>query len=681
MKLRRHSIDSVLTPAVDSCSARVMLFKSVVAAVTLCGVSPSLHGQVFRSGADLRVLDIVVTGNDGRPVNGLGVNDFEVMEDGERRIVKFVTPIAVPEASRVIDRRPASSGDVWTNESTASRRIFAIVIDDLSTRASDTARARSIVRRFIERVPDGDLVSVVFTGQQTGAQEFTSDKARLRRTVDQFVGRNAIPDLDSVTSDDPTSMAVMQRGGALNETRPNVQRMMQTVINVTDWLSSVEDRRKAILFVTAGLPVALTQAILAGADSPDLRGGAGTSALFARLLARASLANIALYPLDYQGLATPLNRELTQSSFGDISPLAVLADQTGGVAAVHANDVDRLFDTMIQDSSAYYLIGYEPAVEERDEKRARRHRIVVRSRVKGTTVRNRHSYITAPTRRGPRESTAADLLSSPLPGGSLGLRVQATAFPSGRNQGRVIVVLEVSGQDLAVVPDRVQQTVALTYRLVATDVNGKVRAAQAETVTLRLSDDRLQQIADAGVRVLGQLDLPPGSYRLRASVVNQASHGVAAGDVDVPDYRKRRAGVSGVLLASRDSAKAPVRREDYAPFKGRLPAVPTTQRSFALEEQIEAYLEVDAEDQRPQVERATEVPTVTATIETKSGQMVAAIPVTVGARARGIGGGQAYRVHATVKTAGLPAGDYVLRFSASIEPATMLSQLVAFSVR
>lgn len=668
--------------AADSGLARAIRFKSVVAAITLCAVSPSLQGQVFRSGAELRVIDVVVTGNDGRPVTDLGVNDFAVMEDGERRIVKFVTPISVPETPPMTDHRSAPPSDVWTNESTASRRIFAIVIDDLSTGASDTAKARSVARRFIDRVPDGDLVSVVFTGQQAGAQEFTSDKVRLMRAVDHFVGRSAIPGIDGVSSDEPTDMAVMQRGTLQNEPRQNVQRMLQTLVNVTDWLSSVEDRRKAILLVTAGLPVALSEALLAGADNADVLGGSGANALFARLIARASIANVALYPLDYQGLSTPLSRELGKSSFGGISPLAVMADETGGFAAIHTNDVDQLFDTIIRDSSAYYLIGYEPAAEERDARNAHRSRIVVRSRLDGTTVRNRRSYIAMPKRPSQsRENVAARLLSNPLPSGALDLRVQATVFPNGRNRGRVVAILEVSGQGLAVVADRAQQTVALTYHLVATDVTGKVRAAEAQTVTLNLSADRLRQILDSHLRVVGQLDLPPGAYRLRVGVVNQTSHGVVAGDVDVPDYRSRRTRATGVLLASGETAKAPVRREDYAPFEGRLPAVPTNQRSFARGEPLEAYLEVYCADQAPRPVRDAAVPSVTATIETISGERIADVPVIVRGRASGIGGSPIYAAQATVRTVALPAGDYVLRFSINSESAEALNSAVAFSVR
>jgi Ca-activated chloride channel homolog len=52
-------------------------------------VSPSPR-QVFRSGVDLVIVEATVKDRDGRLVNGLGIDDFRLFEDGvEQRIVQF----------------------------------------------------------------------------------------------------------------------------------------------------------------------------------------------------------------------------------------------------------------------------------------------------------------------------------------------------------------------------------------------------------------------------------------------------------------------------------------------------------------------------------------------------------------------------------------------------------------
>jgi VWFA-related protein len=642
------------------------------------GISaPLVSGQVFRSDVSLRVVDVVVTARDGRPVVGLAAKDFEVIEDGERRAVTFVTPVAIPEsASR--DGGTGSSTDVWTNTSAKSRRVFAVVLDDLNTSASDSARARAVVRRFIERVPPGDLVALVFTGQQTGAQEFTNDKLRMLRSLDRYVGRNPVPPADLISSDDPRDMQSMMRGALQGETVRNVQRTLTTLLNVTNWLSSIEDRRKAILFVTAGLAPELTQSLLGGLETPDQsRQGAGTSALFSRLIASAAHANVAIYPVDYQGLAAPLDRTLPASG---LSPLTVIAGETGGVAAVRTNDPSRLYDVLVQDSSEYYLVAYEPSGHDDQARQARRHKLVVRVHREGVTVRARTSYVSQqPSAR--RDAARTQLLSSPLPGGNLGVRLQASVFPSRGVGGRVMVLLEVSGEDLARVRREGNEALDLTYQVAATDLNGKAVDVDAHTISFNLSDDRQDKIGRSYVRVVAQLALRPGTYRLRAGVVHGTAHGVVAGDLDVPDFRRESLAASAVLLVSSESALVPVRREDYEPFRDRLSAAPTSNRAFGQHEKLEAYLEVHTKVRGRVRDGSSEGLRVNAVLQSASGQVVSDVPLSVGTLGRGIGGGQVVPVHATFTAVGLAVGDYALVFSFTDGSGLRLQRLTSFSVR
>ncbi len=76
--------------------------------------------------------------------------------------------------------------------------------------------------------------------------------------------------------------------------------------------------------------------------------------------------NTTIYTLDPRGLATgefdigagvgsQADREFLQST---IDTLRTLADQTDGRAIINRNDVDAGLGQVVQDSSAYYLIGY-----------------------------------------------------------------------------------------------------------------------------------------------------------------------------------------------------------------------------------------------------------------------------------------------------------------------------------
>lgn len=636
--------------------------------------------QEFRSGVTLRVLDVVVTDAEGRPARGLGPEDFAISEDGTPVSIRFVTPIETPTATPP----PASAAlgvvdpNVWTNLP-SPYRTFAIVLDDLNTRPADAARARSVVQRFIDRLPDGDLAALVLTGQQAGAQEFTTDKARLARSLRRYTGRHPLPDLDLVSSDDASSIDRTMRSTLGREVAGNYQRALQTLLNVTDWLSGVQDRRKAILYVTAGLEPALARAFLAGLDDGAFS-GVTVRGLFAQLVQRAAAANVAIYPLDYQGLSSP-TRDDALSAAG-LNPLIVMAEETGGAAGVNSNDPDALFARLIQDASAYYLVGFEPPAGGRPTQNARAHRLTVRMRSDGHTARARRTYVSPPSSAArARPPSAAHLLSSPLPSGDLALQVQASPFPTANGRSRVFAVIDVKGAHLARRTADPDSPVELAYRLAATDADGKVQASDTQDLTLTLSGERLQQIQRHHLRIFSRLDLPPGSFRLRASVVNAATLGVVAGDLDVPDYRKATVTVSEPLVVSSATAAVPVRRNDYAPFDGHLSAAPTAQREFGSDEALEVYLEVLSLQRNGKARLRDQAPRVKAIVLDGSRGQIAQAPTRVGPVGRGIAGGLTYPVTATLSLSALAAGQYELELQVEADDQPGVTRRVNFRVR
>ncbi|MBP7779736.1 MAG: VWA domain-containing protein [Acidobacteria bacterium] len=659
-------------------TARLALTIGALAALRPVGA------QEFRSGVELRVLDVVVTDAHGLPARGLTPEDFEITEDGTPVTIRFVTPAATPAMV------PADSGvaamrdpDVWTNVGVASRRVFAVVLDDLSTRPSDTARARAVAQAFVERLPEGDLAAIVFTGQQAGTQEFTADKARLTQSLRQYTGRYAVPDLHGVdTDDDHTSMDMLARATLGGEVTANYRRTLQTLVNVTEWLSSIHDRRKSILFVTAGLEPALAHAMLSGLEGRRFSGGRTPGDLFATLVARAAETNVAIYPLDYQGLSGPLSRSLFRTGASGLNALRAMADETGGVAGVNNNNPDRLFDRMIQDASDYYLVAYEPAASAGQVKRARAHPLRVRMRSDALSVRARRTYVSRPAASAAnRKQTAAQLLSSPLPGGALALHVQVSAFPKGNGQARVFAVLEVVGDELGKGVANSDTTVEVTYRLAATDVQGRVQASDARDVALRLSRERFQQITRQRLRIFSRLDLPPGAFRVRASVVHGDTHGVVAGDVEVPDYKKASLVVSQPLVVSSGAATIPVRREDFEPFQGRLSAAPTALRSFSVGESLEVYAEVHMPTRRGQAHSSDRAPVVKAVVVNASREEVFQVPTRVGPTGKGLAGGLIYPVTVSPSTSGLVAGQYDLALTVMADGLEPVTRRLAFTIR
>ena len=604
-------------------------------AACVAAVGTLLSAQVFRSGITAVVLDVIVTDDKGRSVDDLTKADFEVVEDGQAREVISATFVSLP-----IKRVQATYAprEVWTNAVAGEHRLFTIVIDDLNVSPGDALRARDIIRRFITSLPEGDLSAIVYSGHQAGAQEFTADKRRLLAALDHLTGGRPGSHNEFGVDEASRDVGFQNRG--------NAHRLLATLQHVTDWLAGTEERRKAILLVTAGT---------LGPPGPDPL----TASEFAdelRLLTTAAMrANVAIYPVGITGLSAPDDRRS-----GTTSPmLRSLADATGGVVTINTNDFSRNFETMVRDSSFYYLVGYTPADSE-PTKKASLHRVVVRTRRAGMVVRTRQLYETGrPTSRIEAVGVAR-VLGAVLPGGRLPIELQAATFANAKAEGRLVAVVEVYGDRIVFEQRGTRQTGSLTYQIVASDVSGKIIARDSRRLDFDLSPDRREQMGASRVRFFSTLDVKPGPYRLRAGVVDGKgqNYGVVVGDLDVPTYGKTRLVLSDILLATTSTRSIPTLREHAAMFESRLPSPPTTQRMFDRDGTGELYAEA-------YVSQGTQDSAiVTALIVDGAGRVVMEDRRTISEQSRGLTGGLGYAIRIPVPLHRLPRGDYAVQLTA-----------------
>ena len=165
------------------------LTRAVIATAlaSLAGQAP--QQPVFRAGIDIVQVDVSVLDRDRRPVRGLAASDFTVLEDGKPQEVMVFTAIEAPTADvpsapwmREIPR------DVRSND-LGEARLFAIIMDDAATPPSlDMARtARQIGHRIVEQLGPADLAAVIFTRDNRYAQDFTTERSRLRAAIDRFM--------------------------------------------------------------------------------------------------------------------------------------------------------------------------------------------------------------------------------------------------------------------------------------------------------------------------------------------------------------------------------------------------------------------------------------------------------------------------------------------------------------
>jgi VWFA-related protein len=299
----------------------------------------------------------------------------------------------------------------------------------------------------------------------------------------------------------------------------------------------------------------------------------------------AQRGNTAIYFTGALGLATPSARGVEAKSRptpGDFGALAAeqalalaggeeLAEMTGGVAT-RSNDLAAGLERMAVDSSAYYLLGYQP--ERLPDGKWRK--LEVKVARKDVTVRGRRGYRAAPlpppvpARPGRPERKEPPPLVAGGDQRSLPLRLASyLQGPDGAGGARVLLALELDGDRVRV--DRseggAKASLDLTVLAVSRDRPQVLPLGQELDLTLKESE------VAGWWALFREVRLPPGVAQVRVSLRDKASGatGSVHQRVEVPDVE---APYLSTLLVS-DRTQPPLQ-------PGEPPRlVPTAHRQFA----------------------------------------------------------------------------------------------------
>jgi VWFA-related protein len=516
----------------------------------------------FRTGVEAVVLDVSVLDKDRRPVRGLTAADFTILEDGKPQDVRTFKAIDLED---VVETLPAPwvrevAPDTRRNDEFKGHRVVVIVLDDASMgSASDVLLARQLGRTIVDQLPPDDVAAVVYTLKKDEGQVFTKDRAKLRAAVERFNGSG---------------------GGSYTLQRATVD----TLQRVAEWMAELPEGRKALFFVSDGLPLDVEKASEPKAPGDGDIGDQHRSLylVLSAAIDAARRANVSVYSADPGGLrtgATPKEHDF----------LKTLSNNTAGFAVVDTNDPAPDIAQVYRENGSYYLLGYQPT-DNRTQGRFRK--VEVRVNRPSVTVRTRSGYVersadkparTPASRFGP--SPVATALVGVIPVSDIALQVTAAPFARpGSRQVDVAVAVDAA----EVFPAGSTATVDEVDVLVnAYDMQARLRASDRVKVKLTF---RPGMGASARYGVLARLTLDPGRYQLRlaarSSVLGKS--GSVYADLEVPDFSKPALSLSGVML----DVTPPVMSAPRGKLSAVLPTVPTAQREFAAGDQVGAFLRV-----------------------------------------------------------------------------------------
>ena len=673
-------------------AATALVFAAALAAQSSQPNPSSQSAPQFRSGVDLVHLDVSVLDRDRRPVKALTAADFTVLEDGKPQPVAAFSEVDLPDPPppRVAWMRDIPS-DVKRNSEIVDRRLVVLVMDDATIPFEQAMikSAREIGRLAVERLGPNDLACVVFTRDNRNAQEFTNDRSRLLNAIDafQFGGRSV--GLMADARDSP---------GLIVAELTSLYASVDTLRRVAETLTVLPQRRKAVIYVTVGVPADLTSSAEVVIAAPGRPAAGEIGAAMRRIFdymsetyRQAQRANVNVYtvsPAGVGGMEQLIQSERWKGRF--VPPyetpanyfdfLVGVAENTGGRAFPDRNEFGTALTSIFQENSSYYLLGYQPPNPALDGKYRR---VEVKVNSPGLTVRTRSGYYNAKA-RVEAASAAAPLtaaLSGLLPKTDVPLDVVAAPFAiPGKAEVGVAIVLTVHEN----LPARSARTVE--------DVELQVTAFTQEGVqrgSSRLNAKVTMRAGPAGpaaYEVLSQITLKPGRYQLWLSAKTRGQTGSVYYDIDVPDFGVRPLSISGLALSS--DPRPAVSSSD--PVKAFMPIAPTARREFSVTDKVTAFAKVYQGGRDPLTQTTVTVKIIDATgfPRLNQSQLIAADRSPVGSNPlRPVGAPSDvvsvdrsidFRMDLPLRT--LPAGEYLLTLEAAT-PRGQAQRHVRFRVK
>ena len=513
---------------------------------TLASQSPA--GQkpsaTFRSGTRLISVSVVVRDDRGRPVSGLTADDFQLAEDGKTQTIAFFT-----EQTRVTASAPPPTAPTgtFTNrvDAVAESGVTIILFDRLNTRDTDQQQARDHVIKFLRQVnPDDRIGFYLLDGAGLSVlHDFTRDAASLLRALNRVSAPTSGALEGSETTltlpgeeVDPKLLAMIER----SEQAVRGFYMQQRAENTAAALEALGMRlagvkgRKTIVWLSSGFPLVFSDGISLQNMSPEVM--QATRAL--------SSSDVAIYPVDARGLVSAFatapgarNPQFTTLStvMGNLDASQLLAEQTGGRAFAHTNDLGTAIARAIDDTSHSYVIGYYP-INERWDARFRKIKVEVRNRK--AVVRHRSGYFAhpgvAPT-AATRRNAVLSALHSPLDATAVPFSVHAAPGPSA-NEITLTVRLEPGALSFRRDGDRWggRLDVAIGQGL----PDGRVFASADKTVPLSFTTQERDAVLADGLTLSQSFTVRDDAHQVRIVVRDDASDQV--GSLTIPAARLRQ---------------------------------------------------------------------------------------------------------------------------------------------
>ena len=540
---------------------------------------------VFRSNVDLVTVSVVVRDKNGNPVRGLTKDDFTIIEDDKHQTIDTFDFEEIDRADNPPppSEMPTILGGVGKAIATPllsrpkvklhDRRLVVLMFDLSSMALEDTQRAFDAAKDYVTtKVGTADTVAIVtYSTSLTVAQDFTSDRGLLLNTIDRLNGIEGLGFEEMVAADADATANDTEGAFIADDTEFNMfntDRRLQALRSMIDALAGVQ-QKKSLVYFSSGMS----------------QSGMDNRVAMRAVVDRAVRTNLSIYAADVRGLqavvpgggasqastrgVSAFNGSAMSNAMSSMSSsqdaLTALAEDTGGRAFFDSNAFGGVFDKVVADTSAYYVLGYSSTNPARD---GRFRRIRIQLKKADAKLEYRVGYYAQRdfqhSTKDDREQLLMEQLASDLSVTDLPVYASSAYFRGKNNRYFVPVWMVVPGSRVPFKPsgDKTKATIDVLGVLV--DQRQFPVARIRDTINLALAST--EQVQRKAVQYATSFELPPGTYRLK--VVMRENEGGTMGSFEtslvVPDLDKSPVKISSVVLGSTLAAVA--KKDDKNPL-------------------------------------------------------------------------------------------------------------------
>jgi VWFA-related protein len=593
---------NLLTRLYSKCPLSSLVAGKIVCAAIFClalgaaAQTPEEDTESLRIGTDLVQADVMVFDRQGKFVEGLRPEQFELRVDGKVQPILFFEQVkaGTPDEEQKISggRRREQNNTPNVAASSLGGRVIYFFLDDLHLQPDSLKRSREAILRFVDNdMQANDRVAIFTASGQLGVlQQLTSEKAVLRAALKRLSFREyRVGDNERTPMSEAQAVAIENNDRAvidyfvrelakeLNQRTDRRRTLQRSRDNSSgDRLEAmVLNRAKAITeqsrFVTrntlqtlenlirASTPIRSRKILFFVSDGFFITRNSDASQQIRQITDSAARSGVVIYSLEARGLTTGLQNASGRGNYdvtgtitaldtnaisGTQDPLRAIARETGGSALLDSNDFTDIFRRWINETSDYYILAWQPDGESQKNAGFRTVEASIKGRDDLTVRLTRGFFNEAPptdskdkrekSKKSKEKSPLAEALHALYPRRALPIFLTA-GFMNGTPAGSTLTAsVQIDSEALGA-----EKSEKTDIEIVGVLINEEGKEVAGFNQDLTIDPSKMSKAQQRNIFFTKQMPVKPGIYQLRVAVEDKKTRRVGSDFfwIEVPETR------------------------------------------------------------------------------------------------------------------------------------------------